>query len=129
MKNYWQLGGTLDLGTYPRNKELRFSLTDLDTEERFNNIQGTRNQGHPQWAADSFTYKYNSYGFRSREFDLDEMNPVILTLGCSHTVGVGVPQYDNWPEQFGHNYFPNHSVWNAGLGGASADTEIGRAHV
>ncbi len=122
MKNYWQLGSTLDLGTYPRSQEMQFSPSDLDSEERFRNIQGTRHQGHPQWTADSFTYKYNSNGFRSREFNLDEMNPVILTLGCSHTVGVGVPQQVNWPEQFGSTYFNDYGVWNAGLGGASADT-------
>jgi hypothetical protein len=122
MKNYWSLGSTLDLGTYPRNQEMQFSPSDLDSEERFKNIQGTKHQGHPCWTADSFTYKYNSYGFRSREFDLYETNPLILTLGCSHTVGVGVPQQDNWPEQFGTRYFPKYIVWNAGLGGAGADT-------
>lgn len=122
MKNYWNLGGSLDLGTYPRGQETQFSLSDLDSEERFNNIQGTRHQGDPQWHADSFSYKYNSNGFRSREFDLDEMNPVMLTLGCSHTVGVGVPQQHNWPEYLCAKYFPGHVVWNAGLGGASADT-------
>ncbi len=122
MKNHWELGRSLDLGTYPRNQEFKFSQSDLDSEERFNNIQGTRHQGHPSYTADSFTYKYNSYGFRSCEFDLTVMKPVILTLGCSHTVGVGVAQHDNWPEQLGQSYFSEYSVWNAGLGGASADT-------
>lgn len=122
MKNYWSLGATLDLGTYPKGQELQFSVSDFDNETHFNNIQGTRYQGHPQWHADSFTYKYNSHGFRSREFDLKETNPIILTLGCSHTVGVGIPQHNNWPEQFGHRYFPEYPIWNAGLGGASADT-------
>lgn len=122
MKNYWQLGAGLDLGTYPRNQEMQFSQSDLDNEKQFKNIQGTRYQGHPQWTADSFTYKYNSNGFRSCEFDLNETRTKILTLGCSHTVGVGVPQYENWAEQFGKIYFPNYVVWNAGLGGASADT-------
>lgn len=122
MKNYWELGGTLDLGTYPRNQELQFSLNDLDNKQQFYNIQGTRHQGHPQWTADSFTYKYNSYGFRSQEFDLSDIRSKILTFGCSHTVGVGVPQNDNWPEQLGRDYFPDCAVWNAGLGGAGADT-------
>lgn len=116
MMNYWKLGGTLDLGTYPRSQELQFSLTDTDNEKRFykNPPAG--------WSADSFTYKYNSYGFRSREFDLTETKPRILSLGCSHTAGVGVPQHDSWSEQLGRTYFPDHVVWNAGLGGASADT-------
>lgn len=116
MKNYWQLGATLDLGTYPRNQELQFSLTDLDNEDNFNKLPPNN------WFKNSFTYKYNSYGFRSQEFNLNETKLKILTLGCSHTVGVGVPQYKNWAEHFGCTYFPNHAVWNAGLGGASADT-------
>lgn len=116
MKNYWQLGATLDLGTYPHSQELQFSLTDLDSEKNFNKLPTSN------WRADSFTYKYNSHGFRSCEFDLTVTQPIILTLGCSHTVGVGVPQYENWAEQFGRRYFPNHTVWNAGLGGAGADT-------
>jgi hypothetical protein len=122
MKNYWSLGSTLDLGTYPRGQELQFSLSDLDNEQHFKNIQGTRHQGNPEWHADSFTYKYNSYGFRSQEFNSNEIKSKILTLGCSHTVGVGIPQQNNWPEQFGREYFPDHTVWNAGLGGAGADT-------
>lgn len=122
MKNYWELGGSLDLGTYPRGQEMQFSLSDLDNEERFKNIQGTRHQGDPQWRADSFTYKYNSYGFRSNEFDLTETKPKILTLGCSHTVGVGIPQHENWPEYFARSYFSDHVAWNAGLGGAGSDT-------
>jgi hypothetical protein len=116
MTNYWELGGTLDLGIYPRNKELQFSLTDLDNEDNFNKLPPSN------WFKNSFTYKYNSHGFRSREFDLTDTQPKILTLGCSHTVGVGVPQYENWAEQFGRRYFPDHTVWNAGLGGAGADT-------
>jgi hypothetical protein len=116
MKNYWQLGSTLDLGIYPRNQEMQFSLLDLDNKDNFAKLPSG------DWRADSFTYKYNSHGFRSCEFDLKETRPVILTLGCSHTVGVGVPQHNNWPEQFGRIYFPNHVVWNAGLGGAGADT-------
>jgi hypothetical protein len=122
MRNYWELGATLDLGTYPRNQETQFSLSDLDNETNFKNIQGTQHQGHPMWHADSFTYKYNSNGFRSQEFNSNEIKSKILTLGCSHTVGVGIPQQNNWPEQFGSKYFPDYAVWNAGLGGAAADT-------
>ena len=117
--NYWNLGSTLDLGKYPKNQETQFSLTDLDSEDRFFNNTKKFDQ---QYSSNSFTYKYNSYGFRSQEFNLSKIKPVILTLGCSHTVGVGIPQTDNWPEQLCNTYLPDYVIYNAGLGGASADT-------
>lgn len=116
MKNYWQLGSTLDLGTYPRNQEMAFSPTDVDTEENYDKNPS------PHWTKYSVKYKFNSQGFRSREFEINTGNPVLLTFGCSHTVGVGIPVEDNWPEQLGTKYFPNHLVYNAGLGGANSDT-------
>ena len=36
----------------------------------------------------NFTYKFNSHGFRCNEFT---DHPNIIFLGCSHTVGVGLP--------------------------------------
>jgi len=116
LKNYWELGGSLNVGTYPAGQEMWFSLTDSDTEENYQ-----RNPS-PHWAEHSLSYKYNNQGFRSREFEIQTDNPILLTLGCSHTVGVGIPVADNWPEQLGSKYFNNHVVYNAGLGGASADT-------
>jgi hypothetical protein len=116
MKNYWELGATLDLGTYPPGQKMCFSLADSDTKENYDKNPS------PNWAEHSLNYKYNNQGFRSREFLIQTDNPIILALGCSHTVGVGIPVEDNWPEQLGAKYFPNHVVYNAGLGGASSDT-------
>lgn len=115
LKDHWGYQNSLDLGTYPRNQELQFSLTDMDTEQRFN-------QDPPEnWSRESFSYKYNSHGFRSREFIFEEGRPKILTFGCSHTLGVGIPFEDTWCEELGRK-LPNHTVYNAGLGGATADT-------
>ena len=116
MKNYWELGATLNIGTYPPGQEMWFSLTDSDTKENYDKNPS------PNWAEHSLSYKYNNQGFRSREFEIQTNNPILLTLGCSHTVGVGIPVHDNWPEQLGNKYFPKHLVYNAGLGGAGADT-------
>lgn len=116
MKNYWELGCSLNVGTYPPGQEMWFSLTDSDTKENYD-----RNPS-PHWGEYSLSYKYNNQGFRSREFEPQTDNPILLTLGCSHTVGVGIPVNDNWPEQLGAKYFSDHVVYNAGLGGASADT-------
>jgi hypothetical protein len=115
MKNYW-IYGEIPIGRYPPNTESQFSPLDLDNEGNFNIHKPLG------WSKDSFSYKYNSYGFRSREFDLNDPTPKILGLGCSHTVGVGIPSQDSWIEQFGSTYFKDHVVYNAGLGGAGADT-------
>lgn len=45
------------------------------------------------WIDADITYKFNSHGFRSNEFsDL----PSIMFLGCSHTLGVGLPLEMTW---------------------------------
>lgn len=41
-----------------------------------------------------YSYKRNSFGFRSSEFS-DDIE--LLTLGCSHTYGVGMPLEFTWP--------------------------------
>lgn len=115
MKNYWQYGAELPHGIYPPGTETQFSKLDLDSEELFNKNKPTG------WTADSFSYKYNSHGFRSREFDVNHSKPVILGFGCSFTNGVGIPFEDTWLEQLG-NKFTEYTPYNAGLGGASADT-------
>jgi len=115
LKNYWNFGKTMDLGPYPRNTELQFSISDLDNEEWFNKLPAS------DWVRDSFDYKYNSQGFRSREYEVTD-NSMLLSLGCSHTVGVGVPFETIWSEQLYQKFTPDYKVYNAAAGGASADT-------
>jgi hypothetical protein len=93
-----------------------FSPSDVDTEENYDKNPSQH------WGKYSVGYKFNSHGFRSREFEIGIDKPTILAFGCSHTVGVGISVEDNWPEQLAVKYFPNHVVYNAGLGGASSDT-------
>jgi hypothetical protein len=116
MKNYWTLGSGLNVGTYPCGQEMSFSPSDVDTEENYDKNPSQH------WGKYSVGYKFNSHGFRSREFEISIDKPTILAFGCSHTVGVGISVEDNWPEQLAVKYFPNHVVYNAGLGGASSDT-------
>lgn len=71
------------------------------------------------WTATSISYNYNSRGFRTKEFDLNSTKPKILCFGCSHTEGVGLQ--NPWPTLL-ENYFPEHDVYNLGIGGSSADT-------
>ena len=44
----------------------------------------------------SISYKTNAHGFRSREIDLASTQRKIMFVGCSFTMGVGVPYDDVW---------------------------------
>jgi len=64
------------------------------------------------------TYKLNNLNFRD-EKDLISGKPAdILTLGCSQTFGIGLPQEYIWP--FLIEKKMNRSVSNLGMSGASA---------
>ena len=63
------------------------------------------------------TYSFNSHGFRSPEFnDLSS----ILCLGCSFTMGIGLPLHQTWPSIL--QDLIGKTCWNLGLGGSSLDT-------
>lgn len=65
----------------------------------------------------AITYKINSYGFRCDEFDDRDC---ILALGCSFTIGIGLPVESTWPQIVGKQLglVPYTMAW----GGQSSDT-------
>ena len=63
------------------------------------------------------TYKYNSQGFRDDDFD---QQPAGIALGCSYTMGTGLPVEHAWPSQL--QSMLGQKVWNLGSGGAALDT-------
>ena len=69
------------------------------------------------WIDKEITYKFNSFAFRCEEFTND---PGILFLGCSHTVGVGLPIEHTWPTLVASKL--NLKCYNLGQGGGSTDT-------
>jgi hypothetical protein len=66
----------------------------------------------------SITYRFNSAGFRGEDFDPDSDN--LVTLGCSFTMGVGLPESDVWPYLLASAL--DLRACNIAWGGASADT-------
>jgi len=68
------------------------------------------------WIDKSFTYKFNSHGFRCNEFT---DKPTIMFLGCSFTCGIGLPIEFIWPELLSKNL--NMHCANLGIGGGSND--------
>ena len=65
----------------------------------------------------TITYNFNSHGFRCTEFDQE---PGIITLGCSFTGGVALPEDKIWPTLIAKQL--NLKLWNLGVGGASMDS-------
>jgi hypothetical protein len=69
------------------------------------------------WIDHTFTYQFNSHGFRCGEFGL---GPTALFLGCSITFGVGLPIESVWSSQVSNGLGLESA--NLAQGGAGADT-------
>jgi hypothetical protein len=63
-------------------------------------------------------YTYNELGFRGDSIKKEGFK--VLSLGCSHTEGVGVNDNETWPAQF-CNLIENSVNFNFGVGGRSSD--------
>jgi hypothetical protein len=66
----------------------------------------------------AITYKINSRGFRCDEFDTQKDS--IVALGCSYSIGIGLPLKDLWPTLVGDKL--KFTVYNLSWGGVAADT-------
>jgi hypothetical protein len=93
-----------------------------DTEESFKKLN--RSSIHQQYFREkgwdvpgAITYKFNNHGFRCEDFD---DKPCLVTLGCSYTLGLGLPQSDIWPTLVGSELILK--VVNLAWNGYSADS-------
>lgn len=111
INNYWQFE-TLPSTRYANRTE---SWHGSDTEENF---LRTRNPGYDET---SITYKFNSNGFRTVEFELDSSQPSIICIGCSFTMGTGLRNEHTWPVLL-QDQFSNYRVYNLGMGGNAGDS-------
>ena len=91
----------------------------MDTEELYLRNLSTNRELLEQnnWVDKSFTYTFNSHGFRCNEFTND---PTVMFLGCSYTCGIGLPINTIWPELVSKQL--NMRCANLGQGGGSIDT-------
>ena len=69
------------------------------------------------WNTRKVTYKFNSDGFRAPEFNINDSG--IMFIGCSHTMGVGVPYELTWANIVATKL--GLTNWNIGQGGGSMD--------
>lgn len=99
---------------HPKSTTMTWFCTD--TEESF------KQKNNCVFVPDSFDYTFNRLGYRigSADWQLDTTRPRMLTLGCSHTVGVGVPWASSWPSLLASEL--DHELFNLAVTGGSADT-------
>jgi len=97
----------------------------MDTEELYN--MHLRRRDNPLleqgWIDRKFTYKFNQHGFRSDEF---EDRDSVLYLGCSHTIGIGLPWENTWPYLV--SKVLQLKCYNLGIGGGSNDLAFRMAY-
>ena len=111
-----------DYVAYPSLKGQELKWLSKDTEELFDeNMSNDKQRLRLEkfgWTKDSITYKFNDQGFRSDEFDSSGNG--IVFLGCSFTVGIGVP----WENTFCKIVSDDLKLkcFNLGLGGGSMDS-------
>jgi hypothetical protein len=111
----WQPGKTV------ANQTLKWLPTD--TENTFQQL--IQNEEYCEYfrkkgwlEPDAITYRINSNGFRSEEFDPNADS--MVALGCSYTIGIGLPEQATW------SYLVSQALglknYNLAWGGTSADT-------
>lgn len=107
--NYSRLAGkTLHWDTSDNQERYLKNLQTLEAYQRLKDLGFLNAQ---------IDYKFNSYGFRTAEFDqpLDA-----VCFGCSFTMGTGVHACDTWPEQLAA--LTDMTIANLGHAGSSNDT-------
>lgn len=96
----------------------------MDNEERYqSNLNETESRAKlagSGWIDNSFSYTFNSHGFRSEEFD--GVGPSIMFLGASIVLGTGCPYEYTWP------YLVSKELkltnYNLGISGGSNDSSF-----
>lgn len=104
----------------------KFSIWNkLDNPDRYKEV--SKDRGIRTYSDIEFGYQFNSFGFRSAEFDNSE-NFKILYTGCSVTEGIGLPVEHTWSHHL-NSFISNEigdgvKMFNIGKAGSSIDACI-----
>lgn len=105
------------------HKRVQYIPSDSpDTWRRINNHQFDVRSAlfchEPYEDAQEMLYTVNSHNFRTFD-EFNKNDAALMSLGCSHTYGVGVRDHETWPYRLAKSL--NLKNWNLGSGGQSAD--------
>ncbi len=103
----------------------RLSWLSSDSEELYEKNLKSRSAELTKfgWDRTGIEYAFNQNGFRCAEFDA---SPGIIFLGCSHTMGIGLPESKIWTSLVSTKL--GLRCWNLGLGGSSNDVAFRMAY-
>jgi len=99
------------------NQELTWLPSDSESLYKENLSRQLHLLEEHNWLNTTFTYKFNTNGFRCQEFN---SSPCMLALGCSLTFGLGLPVEHTWPTLLANQL--GLTCYNLGIPGASNDT-------
>ena len=113
-KNYWN-PDNIAVGPYPTEPKNYWQGGD--------NFENLKQRTDNLYTETSITYEHNSYGYRTKEFELNATRPSIVCIGCSFTYGTGVTNDSTWVSKIAQQY-PDYNVYNLGYPGGSSDTVV-----
>jgi len=112
VEGYNHLGPRKFLGTWDEN--LYYNFVD--------SVIIPKNVSEEEWPyrnlEDDF-YFFNSYGYRTHEFDIINKGPYDLAIGCSVPEGIGVRLKERWDHYYQEHF--NRNVVNISKGGGSPE--------
>ena len=108
---------------YPSDTESLYN-THIENSVKREILQ--ENGWYPLHNIEQFNYTINSHGFRTHEFPTQKEPDSIITLGCSLTMGIGIPNEYVWPVLLEKDL--NRKVYNLGIGGKSTETAFRYLH-
>jgi hypothetical protein len=105
-----------------RNNTSKLNVKFISTDDK-NLFLNNREKFGNNWYyyEKEVTYKYNSWGYRSKEFK-DIKNDYILVFGCSYTEGIGLHYDDMWSTKIGETL--KMDIFNLGAGGTGPDYQF-----
>ena len=106
------------------NQEFNWNGTDSEELYQKNLRTNPAELERYNWIDRTITYKFNSHGFRADEFDSSA--PGVMFIGCSHTLGVGLPVESTWAHIVSTTLKLKN--YNLGVGGSSNDTAFRLAY-
>lgn len=105
----------LHLGSFRKRGQ---TLTWFGPDNEKNFLANKNKTEMKPWLNVEILYKINDHGFRCQ--NIDSSKDSLVFLGCSHTFGVGLPEYDTFASHVAEHF--NLTNFNLGVPGGSMDT-------